>query len=84
MLSDLDLPRYHRFYEEQRQPSSGSAWPVCAKKEEIGPPLLGAGRFDTICTVVCDRTTACRLCRLEPTDIVMGFNQSKLQIERFA
>ena len=31
--------------------------------------LLGAGRFDTICTAVCDRCdgfTACRLCRLEP------------------
>ena len=37
-----------RFCENQRQPSSGSQ--------------LGAGRFDTICTAVCDRcdsSTAC-------------------------
>ena len=31
-------------------------------------PLLGAGGFDTICTVAsqnhCDRSTTCRLCRL--------------------
>ena len=27
-----------------------------------------AGRFDTICTVRCDSSTACRLCRLEPTE----------------
>ena len=32
---------------------------------KIRPPLLGAGRFETICTAVCDRcdrSTACRLC----------------------
>ena len=36
---------------------------------KIGLPLLGVGRFDTICTAVCDRcdsSTACMLCRLEP------------------
>ena len=40
-----------------------------AQKWEIGPPFLGTGRFDTICTaawVRCDSSTACRLCRLEP------------------
>ena len=40
-----------------------------AQKRYIGPPLLGVGMFDIICTVACDRcdiTTACRLCRLEP------------------
>ena len=31
-LSDLDLSRHHPLYEEQRKPSSGSAWPVCEKK----------------------------------------------------
>ena len=32
-------------------------------------PSTGVGRFDTICTAVCDhsdRSTACRLCHLEP------------------
>ena len=29
-------------------------------------PISGAGRFDTICTAVCDSSTACRQCRLEP------------------
>ena len=38
-----------RFYEEHCQPSSGSAWPAC-QKTVIGPPLLGAGGVDTICT----------------------------------
>ena len=36
-----------------------------AKIRHIGPLLLGAGGFDTICTAVCDRcdsSTACRLC----------------------
>ena len=40
-----------------------------AQKTVTRPPLLGAGRFDTICTaacVRCDSSTACRLCRLEP------------------
>ena len=27
-----------RFYEQQRQPSSGSAWPACPKTV-VGPPL---------------------------------------------
>ena len=34
------------------------------------PPLLGSGDIDTICTAGfrnrCDRSTSCRLCRLEP------------------
>ena len=50
-----------RFYEEQRQPSGKS-----------GPPMLGAGDFDTICAAVCircDSSTACSLCRLEPNII---------------
>ena len=40
-----------------------------AQKTVNRVPLLGAGRFDTICTaawVRCDSSTACRLCRLEP------------------
>ena len=39
-------------------------------------PLLGAGRFDTICTpafVCCNRSTACRLCRLEPEWSVFSY-----------
>ena len=39
-----------RFYEEQRQPSSGSAWPDCQKM--------------TVC-ICCNSHTACGLCRLE-------------------
>ena len=34
---------------------------------------MGAGRFDTICTAVCDfcdSSTACRVCRLEPVHIL--------------
>ena len=41
---------------------------LAPKKRLIKPPLLGAGRFDTICTAVfdhCDNSTACRLCRLK-------------------
>ena len=35
--------------------SSSASHPACphgqhAQKRELGPPLLGAGRFDTICT----------------------------------
>ena len=39
-----------------------------AQKTVNRAPLLGAGRFDTICTAVCvrcDSSTACRLCCLE-------------------
>ena len=49
---------------------------VCLLRECDGVRLtamLGAGRFNTICTAVgdrCDRYTACRLCRLEPLYIV--------------
>ena len=48
--------------QQQRHPSSGSAWTACPKNGK-------SGRFDTICTaarVRCDSSTACRLCRLEP------------------
>ena len=38
-----------RFYEEHCQSSSGSAWSACPKTV-IGPPLLGEGEVDTICT----------------------------------
>ena len=37
------------FYEEKRQPSSGSVWPVNRA------PMAGAGGFETICTAVCNR-----------------------------
>ena len=33
-----------RFYEEQRQPSSGSAWPACPKTVNRAP-IVGGGRF---------------------------------------
>ena len=39
--------------------------------KKIGPPLLRAGGFDTICTAVCNRcdsSSTCRPCRLEPRD----------------
>ena len=51
-----------RFYEEQRLPSIGSAWPACPKNGKSG------GGFDTICTAVyirCDSYTTCRLRRWE-------------------
>ena len=35
-----------RFYEEHCQ---SSVWPAC-QKTAIGPPFLGAGGVDTICT----------------------------------
>ena len=53
-----------RFYEEQCQPSSGSAWLACPKNGK-----LVAGGFDTICTAVCircDSSTTCRMCHLKP------------------
>ena len=54
-----------RVCEEQRQPYS-----LPQKNGKLPPPqLLGAGRFDTICTAVCDHcdsSTACRLCCLDP------------------
>ena len=51
-----------------------------------GLPKKGkSGRFDTICTAVCDRcdsSTACRLCRLEPLGeigiLVHGLNNISL------
>ena len=36
-LSDLDLSRHHPFYDEQRQTSSGSAWPACLKNSKSFP-----------------------------------------------
>ena len=41
-----------------------------AQKTVNRVPIAGAGDFDTICTVVCircDSSTACRVCRLEPS-----------------
>ena len=55
------------FYEEQRQPYSGSAWPACPNNNKS--PNAGVGGFDIICTSVCNRcdsSTACRMCHLEP------------------
>ena len=59
-----------RFYEEQRQPSSGCSWPVCPQNGK-STPLLGVGGFDTICTAFCNSFTACRLCRLEPPGTII-------------
>ena len=56
------------FCEQHRQPSSGCAWPACPKKTVNLAPI-GVVGFDTICTIVYDRSdssTACRLCCLEP------------------
>ena len=39
-----------RFCDHQRQPSSGSRMAGMPKKTVNRSPLLGAGRFDTICT----------------------------------
>ena len=52
------------FYAEQGQPSS---W--------AGVSIAGAGGLDTICTAVCDRgdrSTACRLGRLERTSDLLS------------
>ena len=38
-------------------------------------PLLGAGGFDTICTAVCDSSTACMLCRLEPEFLFLAWHR---------
>ena len=54
--------------------ASHPAGPHAQKNGKSGPHLLGAGRFDTICTaagVRCDSSTACRLCRLEPSFITL-------------
>ena len=57
-----------RLYEEQLQPSSGSAWSACPKTVNRAP-LLEAGGFDTSCTAACqnrsNNSITCRLCRLE-------------------
>ena len=53
----------------------GSTWPACTKQQKIGPSLLKAGGFDTICTAVCnrgDRSNACRLCHLEYAILAIG------------
>ena len=58
-----------RFYEEQHQSSSGSAWQACPKNRG---PIAGVGGFNTIGTAVwiCyDSSTACRLCRMEPNNL---------------
>ena len=41
-----------RFYEEQCQPSSGSAWQACPKTVNRAS-LLGEGGVDRICTAAC-------------------------------
>ena len=64
-----------RFYEEQRQPSSGFTRPACSKTVNLAP-FLGVGAFDNICTAVCNRcdsSTACRLCRLDSVHIDLTF-----------
>ena len=50
-----------RFDEEQRQPSSVSAWPACPKTLN-GAPFLGAGGVDTICTAVCQAAVTATPC----------------------
>ena len=59
-----------RFYEKQRQPSSGSAWPACPKHGKSGHLLLRLGGGGVRHNLhICNRrdsSTACRLCRLEP------------------
>ena len=56
------------FYEEQCQPSSGSACPKTVNRAPIG----GGSGFHTICTIVChngrDSSTTRRVCRLEPAN----------------
>ena len=47
--SSLDIAR---FYEEQCQPSSGSAWPACQKTGNSST-IAGTGGVDTICTADC-------------------------------
>ena len=49
------------FYEEYRQPSSGCAWPACAKHGREGSTQFAQGLSEC-----CDSSTACRLYRLEP------------------
>ena len=62
------------FYEEQCQPFSGSAWQACPTKTENCVPIAWGGRFDTICTVICNRSTACMLCCLELRQIKLLHN----------
>ena len=50
-----------RLYEEQRQPSSGFAWPACLKKSKSGPHCWG----QEVCQNRGGSSTTCRLCRLE-------------------
>ena len=59
---NLDIAR---LYEEQCQPSSGSAWPACPQKRVIREQ---EGRHNMHCSLPdrCDASTVCRLCRLEP------------------
>ena len=44
-----------RFYEEQRQPSSKSAWPGDSQNTVNRTPIAWGGDFDAICTAVCNR-----------------------------
>ena len=50
-----------------------------AQKTVNRAPLLGAGRYDTICTaacVRCDSSTACRLCCLKPILRILPTHQT--------
>ena len=71
MLSDLHLSRHHTLYEEQRHPSSGSAWPACPQNGKSGS-IAGDGGFATT-WIRCDSSPACRLCRLEPGILVCSW-----------
>ena len=59
--------------------NSGSAWPVSQKNGKSGSHCHWAGRFDTICTAVCDRcdsSIACKLCRLKPLNVLPDLSLS--------
>ena len=62
--------------------SSVSAWPACPpppkKKHSKSGPYCWGGSFDTLCTAVCDSSTACRLFRLEARIIHTGVPQGSM------
>ena len=76
MLSDLDWSRHHPlFVSSSASHPAGPHGRHAQKNGKSGPPLLGAGGFDTICTAVlvcCDSSTTCRLCRLDPSAVSFG------------
>ena len=56
-----------RIYEEQRQPSSGSAWPACPKTVNRAPIFgVGVSTLYTAVCIRCDSFITCMLCSLEP------------------